>query len=255
MFSSGWLERYFCCDKIELMKKIFIYAILLAVLTGCSSFHSHKWQDANYQQPSVCTVCSETRGLPLEADFVTFRITNFVTAGEKVAYITRCDEEELPAEGTFTVISHSVLDTDETHPEVTGYKWHSVVMEIAMEDPSANDFGFRYNFFITDYYDIAGFEQSYHSNEDGTNSFTVNYYGKDYDKCVARMMTSSTDWSAKEDHFRKIVTITMEIMIPENYDGIVVGVRNSGMDTEGKLLFNDYYNENDFILYRLEGQK
>ncbi|MBR0385535.1 MAG: hypothetical protein IJI05_03210 [Erysipelotrichaceae bacterium] len=233
-------------------KHLVIYLLLLSVLSGCAQSHSHQWQDANYQQPSTCSICHETRGLPLEADFVSDRINQFINEGESKTYVTCCDEEDLPAEGVFTVVSHTVFNSDDIHPEVSVYRWHTVVMEIAMEDQNANDYGFRYNFFITDYYSISDFELSYHSNEDGSNGFTVNYNGHDYDKCLAQITTSSTNWQAREDHFIKTVTITMNILIPENYDGIVVGVRNSALDTEGKYLFNEYYNENDFILYRLE---
>ena len=234
------------------MKNLFIL-FLLIILTGCGSLHSHQWNEPNYQQPSTCSICGETRGLPLKADFDEYEITGFINKEKAVRYVTRCDEEDLPAEGVFTVVSEEVISSDETHPSVSGYKWHIVTMTIDMEDPNSNEYGFLYNYFITDYYDISGFEMSYHANEADSNSFTVNYNGRDYDKCICQTLTSSSNWTKKEDHFIKTVTIVMNILIPENYDGIVVGVRNSSLNTEGKYLFNEYYSRDAFILYRVEG--
>lgn len=235
------------------MKRFLALLLLLSVLSGCSSFHSHQWNEANYQQPSTCSICHETRGLPLQADFDAYGIDRFVSTEQSAKYVTRCDEEDLPAEGTFTVVSHNVLASDETHRAVTGYSWHIVTMTIDMEDPNSNEYGFLYNYFITDFYNIAGFEMSYKANESGSNSFTVNYNGQDYDKCLCQSVTSSSNWTKKNDGFIKTVTIVMNILVPENYDGIVVGVRNSALDTEGKYLFNEYYSRDDFILYRVEG--
>ncbi|MBE6126311.1 MAG: hypothetical protein E7186_08335 [Erysipelotrichaceae bacterium] len=235
------------------MKRILALLLLLSIPRGCSSFHSHQWNDANYQQPSTCSICHETRGLPLQADFDAYGIDGFVKTEQATAYITRCDEEDLPAEGTFTVVSDSVIASDETHQALNGYNWHIITMTIDMEDPNSNEYGFLYNYFITDFYDIAGFEMSYKANESGSNSFTVNYNGQDYDKCLCQSVTSSSNWTKRNDGFTKTVTIVMNILIPEGYDGIVVGVRNSGLNTEGKYLFNEYYSRDDFILYRVEG--
>ena len=235
------------------MKRIFTLLLSLTLLTGCSSLHSHQWNDANYQQPSTCSICHETRGLPLQADFDAYGITAFVTTGQSAAYTTRCQEEDLSAEGTFTVSDHQIIASDSNHAAVTGYNWHIITMTIDMEDPNSNEYGFLYNYFITDFYDIAGFETSYKANESGSNSFTVNYNGQDYDKCLCQSVTSSSNWTKKNDGFIKTVTIVMNILIPENYDGIVIGVRNSALDTEGKYLFNEYYSRDDFILYRVEG--
>ncbi len=235
------------------MKRFFTLLLSLTLLTGCSSLHSHQWNDANYQQPSTCSICHETRGLPLQADFDAYGITAFVTTGQSAAYTTRCQEEDLSAEGTFTVSDHQIIASDSNHAAVTGYNWHIITMTIDMEDPNSNEYGFLYNYFITDFYDIAGFEMSYKANESGSNSFTVNYNGQDYDKCLCQSVTSSSNWTKKNDGFIKTVTIVMNILIPENYDGIVIGVRNSALDTEGKYLFNEYYSRDDFILYRVDG--
>ena len=189
----------------------------------------------------------------MQADFDAYGITAFVTTGQSAAYTTRCQEEDLSAEGTFTVSDHQIIASDSNHAAVTGYNWHIITMTIDMEDPNSNEYGFLYNYFITDFYDIAGFEMSYKANESGSNSFTVNYNGQDYDKCLCQSVTSSSNWTKKNDGFIKTVTIVMNILIPENYDGIVIGVRNSALDTEGKYLFNEYYSRDDFILYRVDG--
>ena len=127
------------------MKKLTIL-LLIILLSGCSSFHSHQWGEPNYQQPSTCSICGETRGLPLEADFDSYEITGFISNGEAVRYVTCCDEEDLPAEGVFTVVSHDIISSNEALNAVTGYKWHIVTMTIDINDINSNEYGFLYNF-------------------------------------------------------------------------------------------------------------
>ena len=43
--------------------------------------------------------------------------------------------------------------------------------------------------------------------------------------------------------------------IDQGYDGIVVGLRNSGIDNSGKYFIYEYYNETDFLLFRVNNHE
>ena len=72
------------------MKKTIIAAnlILILLLAGCGNFHSHKWADANYQEPMKCSVCGETIGEHLEADFAVQKIEPSLKDGQTAEYHT-----------------------------------------------------------------------------------------------------------------------------------------------------------------------
>ena len=44
------------------MKKILLVLISLCVLSGCSSLHTHQWEEATCDQPKTCSKCGETEG-------------------------------------------------------------------------------------------------------------------------------------------------------------------------------------------------
>ena len=84
---------------------------------------------------------------------------------------------------------------------------------------------------------------------------TVNYNGQDYDKCRVSVTTGSSEWLKKNDVYEKTVTVTWNLTVPQGYDGIVVGLRNSGIDNSGKYFIYEYYNETDFLLFRVNNHE
>ena len=211
------------------MKKTIIAAnlILILLLAGCGHIHSHSWLEANFQEPMRCPECGETLGDPLEADFSVRKISADLKENEPAEFHTVTGEEKLDTTGVFTI-------TDEN---------------------SIND-GFDYNYLISDFYDIEGFKHSFvYDQALGCNTFTVNWYGKDYPECRESSSISRGEWEKSGDGFKKTVEITWTLLLPEGYDGIVVGVRSSGIDTEGKHYIYEYYEPDAFLLYRVGGSK
>ena len=225
--------------------------ILLLILCGCGSLHTHTWTEPDYQTPSTCTVCGLTRGTPKPADFDTYGIKTDLKTGEPAEYHTICRYEDAETTGTVTVTDVSCGNDSGT----SGYEQQTVTMTVVFNDVNSNDFGFYYNYITTDFYDIVGFETSFKYVEGTTHSFTVNYKGKDYDQCRLSVTTSGNEWVKKNDGFEKTITITWNLTVPQGYDGIVVGVRNSGLDSEGKYYIYEYYNETDFLLFRVNGHE
>ena len=225
--------------------------VMLVILAGCGSIHSHQWTEANYQSPSTCSICGETRGLKLPADFEEHAISANLTTGQEKVYHSICSLEDEKTDGTAVVTDYHVIDADETHPAKTGYQWQIVTMKVTFGDELSNKYGFKYNYLTTNFYDIETFEQSYTHTENTTHVFTVNYNGKDHTDCECYIDVVTGEWLKADDIYQKTVTITWNILVPAGYDGMVVGLRNSGIDTEGKYFIYEYYSADDFLLFRL----
>ena len=247
---------FFCCFIYNsIMKNSRLILLLLAVLilTGCNDvgFHSHRWTEPDYQNPSTCTVCHATRGLPLTADFDHYDIQTDLQQSQE--YHTVTVEENLEVSGTVSVAGHDSFESDESHQALKGYKWHIVTLKLTVGDENSNLYGFDYNYLITDYYNIHGFENSYRFNSDTSfNTFTVNFNGTDYEECICYVQTSSGQWTKNGDIYQKEINVTWNLLIPEGYDGIVVGFRNSAIEIKDSDYLNDYYAAKDFVLFRVK---
>ena len=228
--------------------KLLLFSISIALLlTGCANLHTHEWSEANYQSPSTCSICGLTKGSPLTADFDSHRLKADMQENRERIYHTVCGETEDPTEGKATVTALSLGEPS----DISGYENQTVTMTAVFSDAASNAAGFQYNYIITDYYDIESFEASFHYLEGNRHAFTVNYNGQDYDKCRVSVTTSSSEWIKKNDAYEKTVTITWNLTVPQGYDGIVVGLRNSSIDNAGKYFIYEYYNETDFLLFRV----
>ena len=226
------------------------------ILTGCSSIHSHSWEPANYQAPSTCSVCGQTQGVPLTADVEKYGIrVNPLTIDKEYAYHTVCSENDEPTEGKVSVSAYQVFDSDETHQGKNGYQWQILTLKLIIGDAASNQYGFRYNYVISDCFNIEAFTKAYRYDEEkGYNTFTVNWYGKESDDCHLRVICNNGEWIQRGELYYKNITITFEALLPEGYDGLIVGLRDSSVSTEEKYYLYQYYDENSFVLFRMGGQ-
>ena len=239
------------------MKKTIISVItisILIMLTGCTGVHTHKWKDANYQNPSMCEECGATRGLPLTADFEQYGLKADMVLNKDYVLHTLCADEKIDTTAVVTIVSSTTIKSDDSHEAKDGYQWHIIKLSMNAGDANSNAHGFTYNYLIADYYDMEKFVVSYQYADKRNNVFTVNYNGIDYTECICNIQTVSGEWTMNgaDGYYHKIITITWNILVPEGYDGIVVGVHSSAIDNEGKLL-KDYYKADDFLLFRVEG--
>ena len=232
---------------------IFLTLLILLTLSGCSSeMHIHKWTEANYQSPSTCSVCGATKGLPLTADFDKYNIAINLLPDEEAAYHTVCGEEQLETQGSVQLISCHNITEDETHQAKNGYSWQIVKVLLVMGDENSNTYGFDYNYIINDFYDIETFEKTFvYDEKSGYNRFTVNYNGKDYEDCLAMVTASSGEWKKDGDVYKKEIELTWNMQVPTGYDGMVIGLRNSKVSTDGKYYLYQYYTTDDFLLYKV----
>lgn len=235
-------------------KKFLLVLVSLILLSGCSSIHQHKYSPANYQQPETCSICGKTKGFELTAEFEQRKLETNMEFNQTYEYSTICSKDEtFTTVGKVTIIKDEVIQSDENHPAKDGYNYHIVAIQLVFDDFNSNEYGFKYNYFTTDFYDITDFTNSYSFNsESQLNEFKINYYGVEY-PCTLNTIITKTDWKKNtEGMYTKTITITQEYLLPENYDGIIVGLRNSSLDVSNSTYIYQYYNPEQFLLYRLE---
>ncbi len=226
---------------------------MAAFLSGCSAIHSHSWEPANYQQPATCSVCGQSEGVAMAADFDKYEIkVQSLQQDKTYEYHTVCSETDDAVTGKVTVADFRRFDTDDTHQAKSGYQWQILTLKLQIGDEASNLHGFRYNYVVNDYYNIEGFTRSYRYDEEKQYcTFTVNWYGKDYEGCHVRVNCSNGEWRQSNEHYYKDITIVFEALLPEGYDGMVAGLRNSGLKTDEKYYLNQYYQQGDFVLFRM----
>ena len=234
------------------MEKLCLILVSLLLLSGCSQIHTHSWSQPDYQSPSTCSKCGATIGTALTADFEKHLISTH-DLNEECRYTTICADYQSVTHGTVRVENYHIFKSDETHESLRDYSWQSMTLQLDIGDENSNSHGFIYNHVITDYYDIDGFAGSFSFNENkGGNSFTVNYNGKDYDQCLGRVGIVSSEWEKNSDGFyHKTITITWDFLLPDGYDGTVVGLKDSSISENGSFL--DLYREDGYVLFRLDG--
>ena len=238
------------------MKKLGFILLAIFLLSGCSSIHSHNWAPANYQQPATCSQCGQSEGNALTADFVRYDIKVLPLTPEKTyEYHTVCSDSEDAVTGLVSVADYRRFDSDETHQGKNGYQWQILTLKLQIGDAASNLHGFRYNYVVNDYYNIEGFTRSYRYDEEKQYcAFTVSWYGKDYDGCHVRVGCNNGEWRQGSDYYYKDITITFEALLPEGYDGLIAGLRNSAVNAADRYYLNQYYQQNDFVLFRM-GEK
>ena len=106
-----------------------------------------------------------------------------------------CAESDEPTAGKVSVSGYQVFDSDDTHQGKNGYQWQILTVKLAIGDLASNQYGFRYNYVISDCFSIESFTRSYRYDEEkGYNVFTVNWYGEDYDECRIRVICNNGEW-------------------------------------------------------------
>ncbi len=234
------------------MKKILL--ILIIVLTGCSSFHEHQYTDANYQQPAICTICQKESGFPLQPDFIKYNIVLNMEINQSYFMKTVCKDDK----NIFTTAEVEIIDyikdfQDEKYLKEEDYQWKRVVIKLTFTDINVVEKGVSINYLTTNYYNIGQYVSTYNYNYDKScYEFTVNYYGIDYQNCKLKISATDGEWESKDGNYIKEYILTFDFCVPENFDGIVVGVRNADIDASGFSYFYEYYDSEQFLLFRLD---
>ena len=141
-----------------------------------------------------------------------------------------------------------------------GYAWQKLYMRMNFGDEAANENGYRYCYFMTDYYDISYLNGSLSFDEDRQcDTFTVRWQDKKYKKCVALISKSAEDWVMDEESGLQNCSeiLTWTILLPEGYDGICCCLYDAALQAqvEGASDFTNVYDPASFLIYRLDALK
>ncbi|MGN1399618.1 MAG: hypothetical protein ACI4WG_06455 [Erysipelotrichaceae bacterium] len=236
------------------MKKFFVIMIIL-LLCGCGNVHFHEYTEANYQQSATCLECGQTKGDVLTPDFVKHEMADFVGLNEVIPYQTSTSnqqEETVSSQGTVEFKNYYQFETDDNHSSEKGYMWNHLELELIFFDENCMEFGADYSIFLADYYDDIKFKDTYQFDQDKKiNTFTVNYYGVDYQNCQLEISIKNNQWEKRSGEYRIVTTVIVNVLLPENYDGFVIGVRNSDVSHYESDYLYQYYDADNFISFRM----
>ena len=236
------------------MKKLFVIVIVV-LLSGCSGVHFHEYSKANFQQSAICKICGEAKGDVLTPDFVKHHMDNFISLNEKEQFTTIGDanqQQSVQTEATVEFKNYYQYQQDDSHNSEKGYIWNHLEMELVFFDDNAQEYGANYNVFLADYYDDVKFKDTYQYDKDNKiNTFTVNYYGNDYQNCKLDITIKNNQWEKRSGEYRIVTTVVVNVLLPENYDGFVIGVRNSDVNYYESDYLYQYYDADNFVMHRM----
>ncbi|MGN0279832.1 MAG: hypothetical protein ACI4C4_10820 [Lachnospiraceae bacterium] len=203
----------------------------------------HTLSEANYQQAATCEVCGATVGEPLQADFEKYGLTCDTQLNTSYSYTTNCkDKPENTSIGAIIFSDFDIFTSDETHEELEGYEWRTVTATINFDDENAHNYGINILGTVTDYYNIAGFDDSYN---DSTDTNTINYNGLDY-SIYCGFEELQDDWGESG----AIYQLQVFCRVPIGYDGMVLAFYNAANEDNGNYI-NEVADENS-IFFRLK---
>lgn len=209
----------------------------------------HTWVDANYQAPKTCSVCGATEGEPLVASFVEHGLSVLsVDEAAEYSYVTTCyGDTSQKTTATVYLSGYNRFESDETHEAAEGYEWITLTIKMRFDDENANAYGMTVTTCNENYYDIEEWDASGHEVSDGVRGYTVNYNGIEYTECL--YTSSGLDFGAWEGS-TCWVTLTEYYRVPVGYDGIVLGLRDSGVEWPDGQHIYDIADENT-LFFRL----
>ena len=213
----------------------------------------HVLTEANYQEAAKCSVCGERVGEPLQADFDKHDIVYETQYDVPYEYTTHCAENrDYMVTGTVMFSNHRVFESDETHEAEEGYEWHAVNVtfefcDLDYEDNRLDNYWWEGWWINTDYYNIAGFRNSWTEEDFGT----VNFNGIDYDKCTVEYEFVKSTYEFVLSHVEYI----FYVRVPVGYDGTVFAFYDwnvsTAMEAEDACI-NECANENT-VYFRING--
>lgn len=266
--------------SVALMVVIVISVVLLVVLrSGSTRSHVHVWVEAdcengkrcaecdavdgdplghemtktNYQDPSTCSRCGITQGRTLYPDMERYGITEFMEEGVVYSYSTSTEHrEEKRTTGELQILSYEVFTSASGYPVKEGYKWHVVQIQADFFDSNARSWGASVGCCHENYYNIDLFDSTYtHDKESGLSSRMVNYHGEDVPVYYKETGTWS-GWKVVDGRKQNSYSLTRAWLIPEGYDGAVIGFYNEYSVEWGKQHIYEIYTPEDFLLFRLD---
>ena len=61
----------------------------------------------------------------------------------------------------------------------------------------------------------------------------------------------NNQWEKRSGEYRIVTTVVVNVLLPENYDGFVIGVRNSDVNYYESDYLYQYYDADNFVMHRM----
>ena len=220
----------------------------------------HDWTPATCTVPKTCKVCEATEGEPKEHNLTkaTFQtqptckdcgalVGEVLTPGfvehsikidsektdEEVEFVAKCYTDSTKTTvGKMSIKDFKLVEDEkeiESLEQKRGYAWASFDLSLVFDDKNAYDYGALWEVLENDFYDIDSFDDSVELDEDGNESFTVNYLGKNWDQCMIMNDPFNKNISEWQDD-KYVVDYIYYIRLPKEYDGYVLSVVDGSIE-------------------------
>lgn len=172
-------------------------------------------------------------------------------------YRTICDKDPSAVTTGSVNVYREPCEAPDGFKTPEGYAWQRLRMRMSFGDEAANENGYRYCYFMTDYYDIGKLVSSL-SYDDARqcDTFTVRWADKKWKKCVALISKAEEDWVMDEESGLQSCSeiLTWTLCLPEGYDGICCCLYDASLQTqvESASDFTSVYDAPAFLIYRLD---
>lgn len=212
----------------------------------------HDAKEANYQEDSTCKRCGVVLGEKLQADMEKYGITEFMEVGVIYPYATvTAKNEERETVGELQILSYERFKSSEEYPEKEGYEWCVVETQADFFDYNARVWGIDVGLCYEDYYNIVLSDDSFsYSDKTKLSSRMCSYYGEEM-PVYYEETGSWSGWKTVDGRYQQRYSLTRAWLIPEGYDGTVVGFFNEfAIDWEDRHIY-EVYDPALFWLFRL----
>ena len=227
------------------MKKVICVLLTIFLLAGlCSCGGAGGDQTPDFEEKNVQWIS----------------VSSAMQNGDVRSYKTVCEKDpSAVTTGTINVFAEK-CDAPDGFKTPDGYAWQRLRMRLSFGDEAANENGYRYCYFMTDYYDIDKLSSSLSFDDSRQcDTFTVRWEDKKWKKCVALFSKAAEDWVMDEESGLQSCSeiLTWTLCLPEGYDGICCCLYDAALQTqvEGTANFTTAYDPSAFLIYRLDAVK
>lgn len=212
----------------------------------------HDATAATYQDASVCTRCGITLEDKWQADMEIYGITEFMEVGVIYPYATATkDNPSAETVGELQILSYEKFKSAEGYPEMEGYEWRVVVAQADFFDNHAAAWGISVGLCYEDYYNIVLSDDSYsYIEETEMSSRLVNYHGEEV-PIYYKEQGGWSGWKITDGRDQQRYTITRAYLVPEGYDGSVIGFYNKSAVSWDDRHIYEVYDPAQFRLFRM----
>ncbi len=211
--------------------------------------HDHEWLDATYESPSTCALCEATEGEPLTPDYEKYGLTPPLKVGGTYEFNSVSYDKKTPIKGQTTLVSYEITEEAGKLTFKEGYECHSATFHTLFDAATIQNYGAWVNPSISNYYNLALFDDASNQLADGSYESRVLING----------VETPVYLDLKNDHVNNadgsgVIRLSIYLQLPIGYDGMVCGVANpAAVIEDGKTIF-DVYTDKDYLLFRMDGK-